>query len=130
MKFTRAILTAALSAAVLAPMPAMAIPAAQGAKLPSPTQNVEQVRYGYGNRHGGYGYGGGYGRGYGRHRGIGGGAIIGGIVAGALIAGAIRESRASGGDIERCEQTYRSFDASSGTYTGYDGERHICPYLN
>ena len=128
MKFTRGILAAAVSAALIAPMPAMALPAVQGAKLSSPVQHVEQVRYGYGNHHVGYGYGGG--RGYGRHRGIGGGAIIGGIVAGALIAGAIRESRASGGDIERCESNYRSFDASSGTYVGYDGERHVCPYLN
>lgn len=130
MKFTRAILAAALSAAVIAPVPAMAVPAVQGAKLASPANHVEQVRYGYGNRHGGYGYGGGYGRGYGHRRGIGGGAIIGGIVAGALIAGAIRESRASGSDIERCQSTYRSFDAGSGTYVGYDGDRHVCPYLN
>ena len=78
----------------------------------------------------GHGYGGGYGRGYGgHHRGFGGAAIVGGIVAGALIAGAIRESRASGSDLDRCESSYRSFDRSSGTYTGYDGERHVCPYL-
>ena len=26
-----------------------------------------------------------------------------------------------------CERTFRSFDPASGTYLGYDGERHACP---
>ena len=30
---------------------------------------------------------------------------------------------------QRCAGTYRSFDWDSGTYIGYDGERHTCPYL-
>lgn len=76
---------------------------------------------------GGRNFNGGYYRRH--HRGIGGGAVIGGIVAGALIASAIREGRAGDGDIERCEETYRSFDRHTGTYTGYDGETHVCPYL-
>ena len=66
----------------------------------------------------------------GHHRhGFRGAGIVGGIIAGALIAGAIRESRAGSSDIERCESAYRSFDADTGTYMGYDGERHVCPYL-
>lgn len=65
-----------------------------------------------------------------RRRGSNAGAIIGGLVAGALIAGAIRESRASSGDIERCEATYRSFNPRTGTYVGYDGVERVCPYLN
>lgn len=70
-----------------------------------------------------------YGYSHRRHRGIGGGAIVGGIIAGALIAGAIRESRADSSDVSRCEDAYRSFDLATGTYVGYDGERHVCPYL-
>jgi hypothetical protein len=36
----------------------------------------------------------------------------------------------SGGDdggIAYCTQRYRSYDPSSGTYLGYDGQRHGCP---
>ncbi len=29
----------------------------------------------------------------------------------------------------RCEATFRSFDPRTGTYMGYDGFRHRCPYL-
>ena len=33
-----------------------------------------------------------------------------------------------GGDDEAyCRQTYRSYDPASGTYLGYDGQRHPCP---
>jgi hypothetical protein len=34
----------------------------------------------------------------------------------------------SGGDSSAyCAQTYRSYDPASGTYLGYDGQRHPCP---
>jgi hypothetical protein len=33
----------------------------------------------------------------------------------------------SGGSVAYCEQRYRSYDPSSGTYLGYDGLRHPCP---
>jgi hypothetical protein len=36
---------------------------------------------------------------------------------------------AYGGGVDRCEATFRSFDPGSGTYMGYDGARHRCPYL-
>jgi len=32
-----------------------------------------------------------------------------------------------GGDVAYCMQTYRSYDPQSGTYLGYDGNRHPCP---
>lgn len=56
-----------------------------------------------------------------------GAAIIGGIV---LSEAARNEHRRShGSDWQRCADTYRSFDPGTGLYTGYDGERHTCPYL-
>jgi BA14K-like protein len=70
-----------------------------------------------------------YRRNNGRNIGIGiGAAIIGGII---LNEAARAEHRSShGGQWDRCAQTYRSFEPSTGMYTGYDGERHTCPYLN
>lgn len=32
-----------------------------------------------------------------------------------------------GGDVAYCQQRFRSYDARSGTYLGYDGMRHPCP---
>ena len=32
-----------------------------------------------------------------------------------------------GGDAAYCAQTYQSYDPASGTYLGYDGQRHPCP---
>ncbi|MGL6062348.1 MAG: BA14K family protein [Bradyrhizobium sp.] len=32
-----------------------------------------------------------------------------------------------GDDVAYCEQRYRSYDRRSGTYLGYDGQRHPCP---
>ena len=36
-------------------------------------------------------------------------------------------SGAGGGDAGYCAQRFRSYDPSSGTYLGYDGQRHPCP---
>lgn len=33
------------------------------------------------------------------------------------------------GGFASCEATFKSFDQRSGTYMGYDGIRHRCPYL-
>ena len=56
-----------------------------------------------------------------------GGLIIGGIV---LSEAARADHRRShGSDWDRCAQTYRSFEPDTGMYTGYDGQRHTCPYL-
>lgn len=95
-----------------------------GGKAHTAVGSTDEIAY-----RGGHGQGGSHGY-YGHHRhGFRGAGIVGGIIAGALIAGAIRESRAGSSDIERCESAYRSFDADTGTYMGYDGERHVCPYL-
>jgi hypothetical protein len=92
----------------------------------SQTAVLEQIQYrgrgGYrgqgGNRRGGGGSGVAIGLGA---------AIIGGII---LSEAARAEHRSNNGaDWERCAQTYRSFEPSTGMYTGYDGERHTCPYL-
>ena len=32
-----------------------------------------------------------------------------------------------GDDAGYCAQRYRSYDPASGTYLGYDGQRHPCP---
>ena len=31
------------------------------------------------------------------------------------------------GDIAYCQSRYKSYDPASGTYLGYDGQRHPCP---
>jgi hypothetical protein len=104
---------------------------------------------------GGY-TGGGYRGGYYRH-GYRGGGFIPGAVAGAAIGGALASSYGyydpgyyggygdyyddgyydqgavaaappPGDDsVAYCMQRYKSYDPSSGTYLGYDGQRHPCP---
>ncbi len=118
------VVAAVLAFSAIAPTSAGAVTISKPVSVGSQTNGATEVAWrgrGFGRHYGGYGYR--------RHRGIGPGAVIGGIVAGALIAGAIRESRASGSDIDRCEAAYQSFDPRSGTYLGYDGARHVCPYL-
>ncbi|GLH76604.1 hypothetical protein SSBR45G_15120 [Bradyrhizobium sp. SSBR45G] len=87
--------------------------------------NVIEARWrGGGWRHGHRGYGGHhrYGRGYGW------GPAIGGLAAGAVIGGAIANSRAQAAETNAyCSQRFKSYDPSSGTYLGYDGQRHPCP---
>lgn len=71
----------------------------------------------------------GYGYGY-RRRGIGGAAVLGGLAAGALVGSAIAANAAAAPDgnaVAYCEQRFKSYDPASGTYLGYDGERHACP---
>jgi hypothetical protein len=56
------------------------------------------------------------------------GPAIGGLAAGALIgSAAIASSHAQASADAYCEQKYRSYDPASGTYLGYDGQRHACP---
>jgi hypothetical protein len=43
----------------------------------------------------------------------------------AVVPGAV--AVAPGADATWCAQTYRSYDPASGTYLGYDGQRHPCP---
>jgi BA14K-like protein len=89
-------------------------------------RNVETIQY-RGRYHGGRG--GGY-RGYsGRDAGIGIGALI---IGGIILSEAARAQHRSdnGDDWQRCADTFRSFEPSTGMYTGYDGIRRTCPYLN
>jgi hypothetical protein len=62
------------------------------------------------------------------YRGPSGAEVFAGIVAGAIAAGAA--NAAVGRDanaIAYCESRFRSYDRASGTYLGYDGNRHSCP---
>jgi len=64
----------------------------------------------------------------GRNSAIGIGAlIIGGLVLSEAARSEHRRQHYS--DWQRCASTYRSFERDTGMYTGYDGERHACPYL-
>ncbi len=92
----------------------------------SAISNVENVQYRRGHHgpgwrhHGGHHHRHGYNRGY--------GAVIGGLAAGAIIGGAIANSQAQASDaVGYCSQRFKSYDPASGTYLGYDGNRHACP---
>lgn len=134
MKKLRAIASATLCAALLnfETLPATAQPIAGIMPLAVTTAlaagEFEQVQFRNGGRYrggnrGGYRRGGGGG---GIALGIG-AAIIGGII---LSESARAEHRTShGGQWSRCAQTYRSFEPDTGMYTGYDGVRRTCPYL-
>ena len=45
-----------------------------------------------------------------------------GLAAGAIIAGSASQNR----HVQRCLNTYRSYDPSSDTYVGRDGRRRLC----
>jgi BA14K-like protein len=93
-------------------------------------ESVEKVQYrGRYNNRGAGGYRNyGYRRNDGRNFALGlGAAIIGGIVLSQ--AGRAEHRRTHSSDWDRCSQTYRSFEPETGMYTGYDGVRHTCPYL-
>lgn len=56
------------------------------------------------------------------------GPVAGGLAAGTAIGGAIANSRAQALENDAyCSQRFKSYDPRSGTYLGYDGERHPCP---
>lgn len=121
------ILAGATAVASFQPVAAAPLMISPG-KTQSAISNVETVQYRRGHRgpgfrhHGGY-HRHGYGRGYG-----GGAAVIGGLAAGAIIGGAIANSQARAGDADAyCSQRFKSYDPASGTYLGYDGNRHACP---
>jgi hypothetical protein len=92
-----------------------------------------------------HGWHGGHGGHWGHHGGWGwGGAAIGGFAAGALLGSALAAPGYYYGGpgyyyppdvyegpdpnvVAYCQQRYRSYDPASGTYLGYDGNRHPCP---
>ncbi len=85
-----------------------------------------------------YGHG-GYHHGYYGHRHHGGGGALAGFAAGAIIGGALAAQRPyygpgyayapayGGNEVAYCESRFKSYDPASGTYLGYDGDRHPCP---
>jgi hypothetical protein len=108
--------------------------------------------HGGGGRHmagGGWHGGGNHGGWHGGHRHHGGGGFFPGFVAGTAIGvgsafadpyyyddGAygyyddspdVEVVPSGGGDVAYCQQRFKSYDVSSGTYLGYDGMRHPCP---
>ncbi len=129
MPINKTLLALTLGVSLLGAQAAHAFPASSSARpviaaTGDTSSLVEQARY----RGGGYYRG---GRGYGR-------GAIGLGIAGAIIGSAIianegyryRSHRYSGvSGRQQCADTYRSFDWDSGTYMGYDGHRHVCPYL-
>jgi len=74
-----------------------------------------------------------YGPGVGLGLGLATGAIIGGALAAPRYYDPYYAPRAyytgpAGGDaMAYCMQRFKSYDPSSGTYLGYDGQRHPCP---
>lgn len=121
-----AALCAALVNIQILPVQAQPLSSALSSAAPAATtaNAVEQIQYRNGGRYrGGHRRGGGGG---GIALGIG-AAIIGGII---LSEAARAEHRSShGSQWDRCAQTYRSFESDTGMYTGYDGVRRTCPYL-
>ena len=95
----------------------------------------------HGGWHGGHGYhGGGYRGGFGPGIGFGLGVGIGAGLAGGYHSNNYYAYQpdyddeyvgveASGGarDDQYCASRYRSYDPRSGTFLGYDGQRHPCP---
>lgn len=97
-------------------------------------------RPGWGGGWNGAGWGPRYGYGYGNGWGTGAG-VAAGLATGAIVGGALAASQApyysgrsayvspgvDAGSVAYCQQRFRSYDVSSGTYLGYDGMRHSCP---
>lgn len=94
--------------------------------VPASAQHWRHGHHHHHHRHGGWGPG------------------IAGFAAGALIGGALAaQSRpyyapgyyapppsygvVDADDVAYCQSRYRSYDVRSGTYLGYDGQRHPCP---
>ncbi|MBJ6127695.1 BA14K family protein [Microvirga sp. BT325] len=55
-----------------------------------------------------------------------------GLATGAIIGGALAQSQAQAAPVYNqnhayCSQRFKSYDPRSGTYLGYDGQRHPCP---
>ena len=142
---------AATSLTLAAPATAQVVRFDPGLQAAAQTSGIIEVRFRHhgGFRHGGFhgrdfhhrrrgGFGHrGYGRHYGgygwHHRGFGVGAGLAGLAAGAVIGGAIASQVAPayvGPDanaVAYCSRKFKSYDPSSGTYLGYDGNRHACP---
>jgi hypothetical protein len=78
----------------------------------------------YGYNGGGYGYSGGYGNGYNGGYGYDNNYAFAPPPGASAPGGPVV---AQGGNPAYCQQRYRSYDPSSGTFLGRDGQRHPCP---
>ena len=129
MLFSRTISVAILAGAtaVASLQPAAAAPLMMDLGIGQSASNVETVQYrrwhrGPGWHHGRHHHGWRHGY-YGN-----GAAALGGLAAGAVIGSAIANSQARVADADAyCSQRFKSYDPASGTYLGYDGDRHPCP---
>ncbi len=72
----------------------------------------------YGGYYPGYAYGPGYGYGPYAYGNYGYGPPPVAVAPGPVVAG---------GGVAYCESRFRSYDPASGTYLGFDGQRHPCP---
>ena len=106
--------------------PAAAAPMFSKSLAGPDTANVQNVRY-RGWHHRGWNHG--WHRGYGwRHGYYRRGPALGALAAGAIVGGVIANSQARASNADAyCEQKFKSYDPASGTYLGYDGDRHACP---
>ena len=136
-------LFAVCSSLVLFSGPAQAGPERAGLSYADTSRLIQgaefaQYRRGYRRAYRGRGYyGPRYGHRYGHRRyyrrGPGAAAVIGGLAAGALIGGAIASQAGPGAvapssdAVAYCARRFKSYDPRSGTYLGYDGQRHPCP---
>jgi hypothetical protein len=90
---------------------------------------ASQYPYGYGYGYAPYGYGDGYGYGYAPAPGYAapGYAAPGYAAPGYAAPGYAGPGYAGGDAVAYCSQRFRSYDPASGTYLGYDNQRHPCP---
>lgn len=132
MRFSRTISAAILAGAtaLVSLQPAVAAPVMVTPGMGQSATNVEAVQFRRGHRGPGWRHHGGRYHRYGQRHGYygNGAAALGGLAAGAIIGGAIANSQARAGDADAyCSQRFKSYEPRSGTYLGYDGDRHSCP---
>lgn len=132
MRFSMTICAALMAGATVihSLQPAAAAPVMVAPELRQSATNVEAVQFRRGHRDPSWRHHGGRYHGYGQRHGYygNGAAALGGLAAGAIIGGAIANSQARAGDTDAyCSQRFKSYDPRSGTYLGYDGDRHSCP---
>jgi hypothetical protein len=84
---------------------------------------ASQYPYGYGYGYAHYGYGSGYGYGYAPAPVY----AAPGYAPGYAAPGYAGPGYAGGDAVAYCSQRFRSYDPASGTYMGYDNQRHPCP---
>ena len=95
--------------------------------------------HGGGGWNGGYGGYGGWGGGYGQDYGYGGVALGAGLLGAAAILGSpvpyygsgyAYPQGGGGNSSASCESRFKSYNPATGTYLGYDGLRHPCPWIS